>query len=361
MPPSKNAPYKFAAALTRASLGGLASFAAQQLLDDAKLRSRYEPGALDHWRKKLEARLVYLIAALSSARAQLFVDSVAWTRLAMESRDFPVEDLSAALLALRGVLDEQLPESAARLAVDYLDRGIEQLSQPRADLPSYIDLDAEHGKLAAEYLMRVLEGRREEAITLLTEAVDAGAKVPSLYEGIFLPTQKELGRMWLLGEINVAEEHLATATTETAMSRLVERHPSPTPSGYCVVGAAVEENHHSLGIRMITDTFAMEGWKTIYLGSNMPGPDLCESLRDHEADLLALSVTLTPQLDAATQLIRSIRKLDHSSDIPILVGGPAFAGTGELWKEMGADGVARTAAGAVELGRKLVEARRNPE
>jgi hypothetical protein len=41
------------------------------------------------------------------------------------------------------------------------------------------------------------------------DALDQSDSVRELYLNVLLPAQEEIGRMWLTGEINVAEEHFA--------------------------------------------------------------------------------------------------------------------------------------------------------
>ncbi len=52
-----------------------------------------------------------------------------------------------------------------------------------------------------------------------------GRSVGELYLNVLLPAQAELGRMWLAGEINVAEEHFASQATRMVMAQLTRPQP----------------------------------------------------------------------------------------------------------------------------------------
>ena len=116
--------------------------------------------------------------------------------------------------------------------------------------------------------------------------------------------------MWLNDEINVAEEHLATATTKVVMSQLRGRGQAQPPNGKTVVAAAVPDNQHDVGIQMVADIFEMHGWRTISLGANVPTPDLVQATETFQADLLLISAALSRHLDAAHDTVRAIREHD---------------------------------------------------
>jgi methanogenic corrinoid protein MtbC1 len=109
------------------------------------------------------------------------------------------------------------------LAADYLTRALEAFDDEPAELSTRLLPDTPEGRLAAEYLLAVMEGDRRRASQLILDAVDQGQSVRDVYLRVLLPAQQEVGRMWLVGEINVAEEHFASATTKAESIR-------PTPS-----------------------------------------------------------------------------------------------------------------------------------
>jgi methanogenic corrinoid protein MtbC1 len=52
---------------------------------------------------------------------------------------------------------------------------------------------------------------------------DSGTDVRTLYLEVLQPALYEIGRRWEEAEISVAQEHLASATTQSLMARLAER------------------------------------------------------------------------------------------------------------------------------------------
>ena len=54
------------------------------------------------------------------------------------------------------------------------------------------------------------------------------------------------------------------------------------------------------------------------------------------------------------ELIEGIRKSSSVGDTRVLIGGPIFAVSPDLWQELGADGSATSATAAATVGKALV-------
>ena len=111
-------------------------------------------------------------------------------------------------------------------------------------------------------------------------------------------------------------------------------------------------NIHDIGIRAIAYLLETEGWRTIYLGSDIPQIELPRTLETYRADVLLLSVALTSQLPATSRTIETIRS-ECQHPVSILVGGNGLSETPDLWRDMGADGYAVNADNALQLALQL--------
>jgi MerR family transcriptional regulator, light-induced transcriptional regulator len=160
--------------------------------------------------------------------------------------------------------------------------------------------------------------------------------------------------MWVLGEINVAEEHFATATTRLVMAQLQARTLGRPANGKTVVAAAVAGNQHDLGIQMVADLFEAGGWRAIQLGANVPGEDLAQAVEFYNADLVALAFAMPNQLPALKDAISAIRASQFGTRVKIIVGGSLMPDATEIVKACGADGFANDALDAISLGNAMV-------
>jgi methanogenic corrinoid protein MtbC1 len=189
---------------------------------------------------------------------------------------------------------------------------------------------------------------------MIREAASNGKSMSELYLGVLAPAQREIGRMWINDEINIADEHFVTTTTKVVMAQLCAQNQARRHHGKTVVAAAVRDNHHDVGLQMVADTFEADGWRTISLGANVPPNDLVQAAEAFAADLLLLSAALGRHLPALRDTIRSVRQHDPTRSTKILVGGTGFMGFADLAQRYGADGYAADASDALASGKRLL-------
>jgi methanogenic corrinoid protein MtbC1 len=200
------------------------------------------------------------------------------------------------------------------------------------------------------FLEALRRGDRRAADGVVDHILDRGAGLRDLYLDVIQPAMREIGRLWQENELTVAEEHLATAITQSAMGRAFERvyrwHESRNPS---LIAACVDEERHQVGLRMICDLLELEGWDPAYLGASVPVESLVAMVEKRRPDVVALSAATAPNLPRLRDAVGAIRKAPLTTQPLIMVGGRAVSGNPELASRLGADITAADAAGAVEL------------
>ena len=319
------------------------------------LERRFGPAGREKCLQDAHYHLSYLAESLGSALPTLFADYVAWAKVMLEARGVPASDLARNLEVLRGVLREQLPGEEGELAARYVQEGIARLPKVPPDLPAFISDDEPHAALAKGYIEALLAGRRHEASRLVLEAVDKGVSVRDVYLHVFQRTQREVGRLWQLNLLSVAQEHYCTAATQLVMSQLYPRIFSTERRGRTLVAACVAGDLHEIGLRMVADFFEMEGWDTFYVGANAPAASVVQAVAERGADVLAVSATITSHVRHLRELIAAVRSDEAARGVKILAGGYPFNVAPGLWREVGADASAADAAGAVEAAARLSE------
>lgn len=290
------------------------------------------------WCQTLAARVMDLSGAIGAGRPELFADQVAWSVVALRVRGLDTEPLAAGLACLREeVLATMAPEDRG-LVDSYFAAVHTRLTQGVNEPPSELSAETAAGELASRYLLHILEGNRREACAVVTRAVvDGRLTVRSAYRDVFTPVLREIGRLWHVGDITVAEEHFVTATTMMAMSQVLPMAKLAASNGRTLVAGSVAGNYHEVGARMVADEFEIHGWRSVYLGANVPAEDFARAVSDFGADAAALSVALPGQLRELRGSSEEMRRV--RPEIRIVAGGAAFG--------MGSGG----AAGALQLGR----------
>lgn len=317
---------------------------------DPELDARYGSAGRAKCLEDAQYHLKYMVQAIRARQPELFEDYVRWARAMLQARGVPPEDLRLNLERLRDLLRERLPARETELCFEAAWRVLGEDDSPR----SFIDPARPHGSLARDYLDALLEGSRAEGSRLILEAADAGVPIRDLYLDVFRIAQYELGRLWQLNRITVAQEHFCTAATQLIMSQLYPRLFDRPPNGLRLLCAAIGGELHEIGARMVADLFELEGWDTHYLGANVPAGALADDVAARKPDLVALSVTMTYHLPQAIASIAALRERKETRRVKILVGGYPFRVAPELWREIGADGFASEADEALRIGLELV-------
>lgn len=174
-----------------------------------------------------------------------------------------------------------------------------------------------------------------------------------LYVDLIAPSQYRVGELWESGRISVAAEHLATATNSFVASTCYAPLARATTGGPRALIACSPEEMHELGPRMLADLLECDGWDVDFYGTSMPVRDLISAIRERKPRFVGLSAALVMHLGSVKRTITAIREALGGDTPPIVVGGNAFRGDGELWRSVNADLYAANASASVEMLRGL--------
>ena len=320
-----------------------------------ELEARYGPIGRTRCLEDAAYHLSYLSQAVAASAPDLFADYVAWAKIMLGGRGIPADDLAVNLEVLRDVLRSELPEEQSRLVSGFVDAGLARLPQLPAELPSGMTGDNLLDQLGRDYLQALLRGERQVASRMILDAVAGGVSIKEIYLHVFQRSQHEIGRLWQMNRICVAEEHYCTAATQLIMSQLYPfLFGHAKKSGRTLVATCVAGDLHEIGVRMVADFFEIEGWDTFYLGASVPAASVIQTIKDRRADVLAVSATMSFHLQAVSELIAAVRASEVGDRVKVLVGGYPFNLVADLWRLVGADAVARDAEESVAVARRLV-------
>ena len=90
------------------------------------------------------------------------------------------------------------------------------------------------------------------------------------------------------------------------------------------ISFAVNGEFHDMGIRMVSDLLSVHGWKTFYLGNNLPTPSLLKAIEHYNADMVGISVTMSYHVNQAISMIQAIRNSRFARPVKVLIGGKVF-------------------------------------
>ena len=324
---------------------------------DAGLADRFGAGGRAEWVEEVRMRLAALAEAVAVKRPDVFAGVVRWSAEAYDHRAIARGDLRQSIEVMRDVFRDQMPSSAASAIDPYIDAALVELDRlgERADagFSTATESRGVPSDREAALLDALVAADRTRALTLLRDAAERDGCTPdAICDELIRPVLREIGRRWHRGELSIADEHAATATCEAALAVLhLEAVPDAAPSR-TVLATSVVGELHAVGLRLVAGAFERAGWRTVFLGANTPVDDILTAIAARDIDLLALSTTSVLNLRATASVIATIKASAHA--IPILVGGTPFQQYAELWRDVGADAVATSAADAPVVGHQLV-------
>lgn len=187
------------------------------------------------------------------------------------------------------------------------------------------------GRAAFEaYVEDLIAGRRAACREAVQALLEAGEPVRAIFLDLFTASLHEIGRRWELGEVSVAQEHLATAITEELLALVfpvaLQAAPAagPPPRRTALVACAPNELHQ-IGGRIVADALELAGWDTRFLGADTPDAELVALAARGPFDAVLISVALRENLPAALRTAASVRAAAPGS--AVVVGGGALSRT----------------------------------
>lgn len=316
------------------------------------LRARYGTKGRDHCIEDTLFHLTYLGEAVEFGDATLFEDYIAWAKVMLASRGVGAHDLAGNLEQMRVALASE----NASGAVSIIEQTLTRLPMMAETAASFVAAVGPMEDSARAYLAFIRAGKRREADGVIQGLASSGASISDLYLKVFEPIQHEIGRLWQMNQITVAQEHFCTAAVQRSMSQLYSMLFTGAPGRRRVVAACAGGELHEIGLRMVTDLLESNGWDTVYLGANVPAAGIVQAVAEAPTALVALSTTITPNLRKLATLIEALRANAQTAKVPILVGGYPFRLSAGIVEQIGANGWAANAAEAVRRADELAMA-----
>jgi methanogenic corrinoid protein MtbC1 len=298
-------------------------------------------------REDIQHHLDYLSGALLADSAAVFVDYAIWLKSILDNRGVPGNHLAESFNLLDDFLCAHMPaaESAQVSAVIFAANA----ALARNDLPvPYVHTRVPDLPDTPHYREAAVSGNQGRALALISRSMQEGSTLSEASVRMVQPAMYEIGRLWQENRITVAQEHLATAISQSVLARAYMQADFAASTGQKSVFACVAGNQHSLGLRMLADAFETAGWDSLYLGADVPTTDLLRQVDASSPNLLVLSLSLPGHLAVARATLEQLHAELGSRCPQIWVGGLATLMGNQVWRSIKADGWAADALHALE-------------
>jgi len=263
-------------------------------------------------------------------------DAVRPSRSGTRRRLYSDEDVERLLLLHRVTRSGRRIGDVAGLTLDELAALVDEDRRAGADRPATSkgrDLAAE----AERHLHRALEAVRSldpRTLAGQLERATTELDLETALEGVLTPLLQRVGDAWLRGTLSIVHEHMTTSVVRSLLDSLLPSVGAPT-SAPRLIATTPGGQYHELGALMTTVVAAVEGWRAVYLGSDLPADEIASAADGLDARVVALSIVY-PDADGtlAPQLRRLGKRLGPRTSL--VVGGRAASDHRALLDAIGA-------------------------
>jgi 5-methyltetrahydrofolate--homocysteine methyltransferase len=186
----------------------------------------------------------------------------------------------------------------------------------------------------------------------LEELISSGEDPWRIILGPMSEAMKEIGRLFEEGEYFIAEMLRAASIFKKALDKLGIEAEGGGSLGTVVIGT-VKGDVHDIGKSLVATMLRAAGFKVIDLGVDVDADTFIRAVREHRADILAMSSLLTTTRDYMSVVIRRLEEEGLRERVKVLIGG--LSTSREFAKSIGADGWAENAIEAVEVAKNLLK------
>ena len=209
-------------------------------------------------------------------------------------------------------------------------------------------------ELLAQITRAVLIGEPEETISLTERALAAEIEPMSIIRQGLMPGMNQVGENFATGEYFLPDLIIAANCMQDAMEllepELVKRQQAVESAGIVILGT-VKGDIHEIGKSLVGTMLTANGFKVHDLGVDVETEDFINKVVETEADIVGLSALLTTTMVKQREVIQALSEAGLRAKVKVLVGGAPVT---ENWaQEIGADGFAEDAMGAVRIARSL--------
>jgi methanogenic corrinoid protein MtbC1 len=310
------------------------------------LEQTFGPDARTRCGEDLAFHLEYLAAAVGMGDSAPFIDYLKWVASVLDARNVRLDCLKVSLELLADFFSGNASPGSSEARLILL-AGLDALDE-LARVSASIIVPAPTSIRTARLSQALLAGDRKGAWGVVEEA-GSSCHLAELGAKLIQPTLYEIGALWQANRVTVAQEHLATAITQYLLVQAFTLASFSPSNGRKAMFANVETNHHSLGLRIISDVFETSGWEVQFLGANVPTDALVRQVADWRPELVGLSLSLPQHFAHARGVIAALRAELGSATPALLLGGLVVNQFPKAVSRLGADLVVSDALAAEKL------------
>ena len=175
-----------------------------------------------------------------------------------------------------------------------------------------------------EFLDVILSGDEVATAAALVNGYLHHHQIELIFDTTVSEAMHAVGELWFKGEINVADEHLATRMVLSGLEKLRAVVVPEDQTGLSAISCGIEGDLHELPVHLVEIILESRGWSVVNLGPNTPLFALSEMVKKKRPDLICIAARSVNDLARAAKEYEQLRKIATKYKAIMIVGGEAF-------------------------------------
>ncbi|PAB60482.1 cobalamin B12-binding domain-containing protein [Anaeromicrobium sediminis] len=198
----------------------------------------------------------------------------------------------------------------------------------------------------------ILDGDVRQVTELVQEGIDEGLSAKELLNDALLEGMNEVGVLFKDGELFVPEVLMAARAMDAGVQLLkpLLQEGDVVKKGK-IVFATVKGDLHDIGKKLCIMMLEGAGYEVVDIGMDVPPEKIVEGIKEHNADIVAMSAMLTTTMAAMKESVEAIKENALYDKVRIMVGG---APVSEQYAVSIGANYSADATSAVELANELM-------
>ncbi len=172
------------------------------------------------------------------------------------------------------------------------------------------------------FLDNLTAGDKIKCIKIIDGLMESGTDIKEIYLELIQKSMYRVGQLWSRDKLSVTEEHIASQIIVNIIDIMYPKITQTPKNGKSIIISCLDKEFHEIGPRIISDYFEMNGWKSIFLGANVPAKELVNYIEKNSPDVLGISINYYVNMCRLTHLLEEIS--GKYPDLKIIIGGQAI-------------------------------------
>lgn len=204
------------------------------------------------------------------------------------------------------------------------------------------------------YVPAFISGNDQRVEELVQQDIRSGMTASEVLNRCLIATMEVIGQQFQNAQIFVPEMMVAARTMSVILAKLKDQLVvrSGESKGIVCIGT-VRGDLHDIGKNLVITMLEGHGFQVIDLGVSVSGEKFVQAMKEQKPDIVAMSSLLTTTMGEMRGVLKALQDQGLRNQVKVIVGGAPV--TRAYADQIGADGYAADAPGAVVLCKELLK------